>query len=428
MARTSKNPLARLHALWTLEGLDSLTPELVREKYKEEDPHLRAAAIRVSETLYKAGDTSFAQDIQNALKDPSGDVAQQAMLTIKLLNFPDWKKTLEDLEATSTYRGVKDISHMILHPPVQASKLAMNAEEQKLYKAGEGIFQTLCATCHGVDGKGMPMVGGAPGVMLAPSLAGAREVVGWREGPIHILLQGLNGDINGKKYEGQMISMATNDDAWIASVLSYVRNTFGNTAGFVTAQQVAAIRAASKDRIQPWTEQELRSTLPQPLTNRKQWKLSASHKSDDVGLAVDGNANTRYSTGTPQKPGMWFQIELPQETKLAGIELECMKSPNDYPRGYNLELSADGTTWKSVVTGKGKGSTTDISFAPTKAKFIRITQTGTAPGNFWSIHELQVFAANDTALASAAPVLTSHATAPAPTAPAPASTATVPTK
>ena len=30
MAETIKNHLARLHAMWTLEGLDALTPELVR--------------------------------------------------------------------------------------------------------------------------------------------------------------------------------------------------------------------------------------------------------------------------------------------------------------------------------------------------------------------------------------------------------------
>jgi hypothetical protein len=200
-----------------------------------------------------------------------------------------------------------------------------------------------------------------------------------------------------------MISMATNDDAWIASVLSYVRNTFGNTAGFVTAKQVAAIRSATKDRTQPWTVQELRASLPQPLTNRKEWKLSASHKPADVGLAVDGNAGTRYTTGVHQTPGMWFQIELPQETKIAGLELDSMKSPNDYPRGYTVEISSDGSTWKSVSTGKGNGPITNIVFSPAKAKFIRITQTGSVAGNFWSIHELQIFAANDTALASAVP-------------------------
>jgi mono/diheme cytochrome c family protein len=401
MARTSKIPLARLHALWTLEGLDALTADLVRAKYHDDDPHVRAAAIRVSETLYKAGDNSFAADIQNALKDKDGDVTQQAMLTIKLLNLPDWKVTIEALEKDSAYPGVKEIAHAILHPPVQASTVVMNAEEQKLYKTGEGIFQTLCATCHGLDGKGLPMVGGAPGVRLAPPLAGSHTVLGWYEGPIRVLLHGLTGDIDGKKYEGQMISMATNDDVWIASVLSYVRNTFGNRVGFVTPQQVAAVRAATKERTQPWTAQELRASLPQPLTNRKEWKLSASHLSTDARLAIDGDANTRYTTGASQAPGMWFQIELPQETLLAGLQLECVKSPNDYPRGYRLELSSDGSTWKSVAIGKGSGPVTDIPFTPAKAKFLRITQTGSVNGLYWSIHELQVFAANDTALASA---------------------------
>jgi mono/diheme cytochrome c family protein len=403
MARTSKNPLARLHALWTLEGLNSLTREIVREKLKDEDPKLRAAALRVIETLYKAGDTSFAADIQEATKDPSGDVVLQALLTAKLLNLPDWKKAMESVVATSNYRGVKEIGEAILHPPVQAAPVAMSGEEKKLYKEGETIFQTLCATCHGVDGKGLPMVGAAPGVMLAPALAGSRTVLGWREGSIHVLMQGLSGDIDGKKYEGQMVSMATNDDAWIASVLSYVRNSFGNRSGFVTAKQVAALRAAGKNRTQPWTIAELRASLPQPLPNRKEWKLTASHKPQDTGLAVDGKAETRYTTGASQVPGMWFQIELPREETLAGVQLDAGKSANDYPRGYKLEISSDGATWKQLAAGKGNGPLTDIQFAPAKGKFIRITQTGAVGGLFWSIHELQVFAAPELATASAKP-------------------------
>ena len=400
MAQTSKNPLARLHALWTLEGLDSLTREIVREKLHDEDPHLRAAALRVLETLYKAGDTSFAADVQAAVQDKDGDVVLQALLTAKLLNIGDWKKTIADTIATSNYRGVKEIGDMVLHPPVQLAPLAMNAEEQKLYKAGEGIFQTLCAACHGMDGKGMPMVGAAPGAMLAPALAGSRTVLGWREGPIHVLMQGLSGDIDGKKYEGQMISMATNDDAWIASVLSYVRNSFGNRAGFVSAQQVATIRAATKDRTQPWTISELRATLPQPL-DRKQWKLSASDKPDDAKLAIDGRIDTRYTTGTSQKPGMWFQVEFPKETTITGLQLDAGKSRNDYPRGYKVEISSDGAQWKEVASGKGSNAVTDIQFPATKAKFVRITQTGAVGGLFWSIHELNIFSSNGTQVASA---------------------------
>ena len=38
MARTSANQLARIHALWTLEGLGSLDAALVRELMKSPDP------------------------------------------------------------------------------------------------------------------------------------------------------------------------------------------------------------------------------------------------------------------------------------------------------------------------------------------------------------------------------------------------------
>lgn len=393
MAQSSKNPLARLHALWTLEGLDAVTPELVREKLKDEHPQLRAAAIRVSESLYKKGDKLMTEVVLGATKDPSGDVVLQALLTAKLLNFTDWKKTIAEVASTSSYRSVKEIGGMILNPPVQTAPLAMSNEEKKLFKDGETTFQTLCAACHGLDGKGAPMAGAPAGSMLAPSFVGSKTVTGWKEGPIFVLLHGLTGDIDGKKYEGQMVSMATNDDRWIASVISYVRNSFGNRAGFVTPQDVAKARAATKNRTQPWTIAELRAALPQPLANRKAWTITASHKPNDVGAAIDGKAETRYTTGKPQVPGMWFQIELPQEASLVGVQLDSAKSANDYPRGYTLELSTDGQTWKQVSAGKGIPGVTDIKFPATKAKFVKITQTGSVAGLFWSIHELEIFAA-----------------------------------
>ena len=394
MARTDRSYLARLHALWTLDGLEATTPDLIREKLKDTHPQLRVAALRTSESLYKKGDKTFAADIAAAAKDPDANVVIQAMLTARQLDLPDWKTTVAALGVPTAPLGVRMIGNALLNPPGQAAAVAMTPEQQKLFKTGETAFQTLCATCHGVDAKGLPLAGGAPGAMLAPSLAGAKTVTGWRDGGIKVLLHGLTGDIDGKKYEGQMIAMATNDDAWIAGVLSYVRNSFGNKAGFVTVADVAALRAATKDRTLPWTITELRASLPTPLANRKDWKLTASHAAGACAAAVDGDAASRYTTGASQAPGMWFQIELPQETVLAGLALDSAKSPSDYPRGYEVALSTDGQTWgKPVAAGKGSGGLTEIAFAPAKAKFIKITQTGSVNGLFWSIHELQVFAA-----------------------------------
>ena len=62
MARTSSTSWRAIHALWTLEGLGGSMPALARELMKDADPEIRIQAIRASETLYKAGDQSFAAD------------------------------------------------------------------------------------------------------------------------------------------------------------------------------------------------------------------------------------------------------------------------------------------------------------------------------------------------------------------------------
>ncbi len=45
--------------------------------------------MRASETLYKAGDKSFADDYRALTKDEDTDVVIQAMLTMNILKVPD---------------------------------------------------------------------------------------------------------------------------------------------------------------------------------------------------------------------------------------------------------------------------------------------------------------------------------------------------
>ena len=89
---------------------------------------------------------------------------------------------------------------------------------------------------------------------------------------------------------------------------------------------------------------------------------------------------------------MWFQIELPQETEVSGVVLDSAGSSRDSPRGYKIEASSDGKTWSKPLTeGKGNKPIIEVSFKPTKAKFLKITQTGSVGGLYWSIHDLQVY-------------------------------------
>ena len=56
-------------------------------------------------------------------------------------------------------------------------------------------------------------------------------------------------------------------------------------------------------------------------------------------------------------------------------------------------MSLDGQSWGlPVATGKGApGSTTIVLEQPVRARYIRITQTGTEDAPAWSVARLQVY-------------------------------------
>jgi mono/diheme cytochrome c family protein/glucose/arabinose dehydrogenase len=404
MARKNHSPLARIGALWTLEGLDALSPDLLRRELKDPQEQVRVAAVRASETLYKNGDHSLVPELKSLAGNADPNVAIQVMLTANLLKWPDAKEFIQTVMSNNPAAGVQEIGQQLLRPETRAGR-ELTASQQKIYERGEVIYKELCFSCHGTTGRGMPLQGGAPGATMAPPLAGSKTVNGLREGVINVVLKGLTGPVNGKTYTALMVPMESNDDAWVAAITSYVRNGFGNVGTFVEASDVARMRAAAKKRSVPWTLDELRAILPQALTNRAQWKVTASHHSGSAALAIDGDIKTRFDTGTSQIPGMWFQVELPQAETISALQLDAGDSVQDFPRGYKVELSADGRTWgQPVATGRGDGVITDIIFPPAQGRFVRITQTGSVDGLFWSIHELNIYKPGAPIQAKAAPV------------------------
>jgi mono/diheme cytochrome c family protein/glucose/arabinose dehydrogenase len=86
-------PLARLHALWTLDGIMALTPELVRDALKNADAQVRIAAIRVASR-------DLAPDIIAMIGEK--DTLVRAHLAIKLtgLGLPDADVALAKLLAS----------------------------------------------------------------------------------------------------------------------------------------------------------------------------------------------------------------------------------------------------------------------------------------------------------------------------------------
>ncbi|MDX1680998.1 MAG: discoidin domain-containing protein, partial [Akkermansiaceae bacterium] len=383
----------RMHAAWTLEGLGAATPETVRAALKDPHPQVRIAAIRISETLFKAGDGTLGHDIRNMISDPDEKVVIQAMMTAKLLKWPDQSKLLADAMASNKSRGVQEIGTQLKKAGAMAPR-KVTAEQMASYERGQVIYSSLCFSCHGADGTGTEIPGNQ---LLAPALKDSEVITGHHGMSVRTLLHGLTGPIDGVSYPGEMISMESNGDQWIADVLSYCRNGFGNTAGFISKEQVAKVRAQTKEREKPWTIEELRAEAPQELANREAWKLSSSHGSKTLDGCVDGKLETSFVTGAPKRKGMWIQVELPEPMLVSGIKLDASPSPKNAPENWQVFVSMDGKEW-GLPVAKGKpvaprqegDKLIDIKFPEHSARFVRFVQNGHARHHNWSIHELHV--------------------------------------
>jgi mono/diheme cytochrome c family protein/glucose/arabinose dehydrogenase len=403
IVRTSTNPLAREHALWTLEGLGALDAALVRQVMEDADAQMRIQAIRASETLYKAGDRSFAADYRAMTKDADTDVVIQAMLTLSLFKPGDLPATIQAAQAANKSRGVQEIGRQILQPAPslmfsgRGGRGALPPAVQATLQRGSTTYKELCSTCHGADGRGTP-IEGTSGGMMAPPLVGSNRVLGHRDYVIKTLLHGMTGPLDGRNY-GVMVPMGANSDEWVASVASYIRSGFGTTDWVVTPADVAKARADSSDRTTPWTLAELERTLPRALVADATWKASASHNPAAAGGGLNFSG---WSSDVPQAPGTWYQIELPLPVTFTEIQFESPPRtsrgapPADtYPRSYQVQISEDGQQWSApVARGNGTGSPTAIGFAPTRGKFIRISLTDSVPdAPTWTLRNIRVFEA-----------------------------------
>ncbi len=91
-AAHAADPLARLHALWTLDGLSALKAGILIGRMQDEAPGVRENALKLSEKFLKSGTDPEKELIGNALLRMSGDgdarVRYQLLCTLGFLTSP----------------------------------------------------------------------------------------------------------------------------------------------------------------------------------------------------------------------------------------------------------------------------------------------------------------------------------------------------
>jgi mono/diheme cytochrome c family protein len=161
---------------------------------------------------------------------------------------------------------------------------------------GQSLYLAHCALCHGATGDGVGEV--------YPPLASSDWLAQHRSGAIRAIVNGLKEEItvNGRVFRGQMPPVML-DDAEAADVMTFIVNSWGNTGGRVTADNVAAVRATADFK----TFEALKKAadfrpLPAPPAG---WEISELVRLPDFGtrLASDGKGGPLYILG--QAGGVW---------------------------------------------------------------------------------------------------------------------------
>lgn len=291
------NSIAKLHALWTLEGMDVHTPEIIKIGLTAKDDKVAAAALRIGERN-KNSDQAYATlaVYKEALKIDNEILRLQLALSLgefmeshsteamDMLTFISQAHDDEPLIREAIISSVAGREEVLLgllkanSPESQTvisslsesidrislrntlSNKSLSTAEQKQYILGKPLYETACASCHSLDGQGL--------VPIAPPLVESEWVEGSEERLIKVVLHGLEGPITvkGKVYKAPEVQPVMPGikysqeftDAKIAALLTYVRNAWTNEAPAIKPETVSNIRKETMDRKKPYTEEELK--------------------------------------------------------------------------------------------------------------------------------------------------------------------------
>ncbi len=262
LSHKTANDLARLHALWTLEGLHKLEAPVLLRALDDRHPKVRAAAVRLSEPLLKTPSpetASLRRKVLALAADASPEVQMQVALTLGEVAADDaGTAALQSLRQSpfALAKGAANFSLAALAPkPVatnaQPAAPKLSADEMKRFEIGKVNYETFCLPCHQPHGLGQEG--------LAPPLAGS-EWVGWSEDRvIRLVLHGLRGPIKvkGQPFEMDMPALGVLEDEQIATVLTYIRHEWGHAYPPVSTNAVKRVRDQTADRADSWTQEEL---------------------------------------------------------------------------------------------------------------------------------------------------------------------------
>lgn len=292
LVKTSPNLFARMHALYTLDGLDALSFDLLKEVAENSPSEVTSHAIVLMEQFASEEHKEKAKALFTMLMERN-DIATDLYLAstlgvwekaspgtflsqiVKLMKTHDDRPIFKEalisgLEGAEELllkhlEGISSQDNDLIADLDKTLENQVNEVVNVIYKrtalaednrtAGAKMYFQICASCHGSNG------GGIEG--LAPPLQGSEHVADPERLGL-IVLHGLQGPIHvkGKRYDINLAMPGLNrnetiSDNDIAGIIAYVTNAFSNEPMGLKAEEVKALRGLKPKSGAEYTEEEL---------------------------------------------------------------------------------------------------------------------------------------------------------------------------
>lgn len=275
LTETNNEYSTAIHALYVLDGLNALTfANLSDVLTKSQQPALIAHALGLSEHFATVPNIAKIKAISTQLLAQNNETidlylafalntwlktGDQGILPMLAQIEKKYAKEPVFQEAIVSSLDGKEVQYLNTQKPLALLKnnlsIAINNHEKKELNPifvkstnvvdnrtkGLQLFRSICAACHGADGKGIQD--------LAPPLKDSEYIHGSMKRLASILLHGLSGPItvNGKQYQlnNEMPGLANNKDLTdedIADIIRYTQNAFAKDGKNISASDVKKLR------------------------------------------------------------------------------------------------------------------------------------------------------------------------------------------
>ncbi|WP_077342171.1 PVC-type heme-binding CxxCH protein [Pseudocolwellia agarivorans] len=291
MAISHSDHLARIKALWTLEGLNALDLDLLKKAVQvQQSPELtnvftQAFINKIKRSVYRLSEhfiTSppLTQWIEGEAKTANAETANALILaagthkvfkaitsltnTFGVTDFTiasigqNHKSFIAEQNKRLNPKSQKNIQAVFNNIENQVTENKMNKKLLASFNRGKELFEGKagCFGCHGADGEGSSMV---------PPLNKSTWVTQSPERLSAILLRGLYGPVTvrGTLYKSPMTMPGLAEsseitDAELADIASYIRNAWQNKSSAVSEDMIKAIRKNTENQHTPFTVDTLK--------------------------------------------------------------------------------------------------------------------------------------------------------------------------